>query len=91
MSWVHVRTISESPVSEEYHIISETMEDPQFLVAEADDLQDSHPEEGNDSDDAIDQIRDQDRWDICKFGGGGRVDSLVWASQLYDAGMTNDQ
>ena len=59
--WVHVRTISESPISEEYHIISETMEDPQFLVAEADDLQDSHPEEGNDSDDAIDQIRDQDR------------------------------
>jgi len=47
---------------EEYHIISETMEDPQFLVAEADDLQDSHPEEGNDSDDAIDQIRDQDRF-----------------------------
>lgn len=47
---------------EEYHIISETMEDPQYLVTETDDLQDSHQEEGNESEDGIDQIRDQDRF-----------------------------
>jgi len=38
------------------------MEDPQYLVTETDDLQDSHHEEGNDSEDGIDQIRDQDRF-----------------------------
>ena len=37
------------------------MDDPQYLVTEADDLQDSHQEDGNDSEDGIDQIRDQDR------------------------------
>jgi len=47
---------------EEYHIISETMDDPQYLVTEADDLQDAHQEDGNDSEDGIDQIRDQDRF-----------------------------
>ena len=42
------------------------MEDPQYLVTETDDLQDSHQdshqEEGNESEDGIDQIRDQDRF-----------------------------
>lgn len=47
---------------EEFHVIPETMDDPQFLVAEADDLQDSHADEGNDSEEGIDQIRDQDRF-----------------------------
>ena len=38
------------------------MDDPQYLVTEADDLQDAHQEDGNDSEDGIDQIRDQDRF-----------------------------
>lgn len=37
------------------------MDDPQYLVTEADDLDDSQ-QEGNESEDGIDQIRDQDRF-----------------------------
>jgi len=47
---------------DEYHIITEAMDDPQYLVTEADDLHDSHQEDGNDSEEGIDQIRDQDRF-----------------------------
>ena len=42
------------------------MDDPQYLVTEADDLHDSHQEDGNDSEEGIDQIRDQDRWGLTK-------------------------
>jgi len=47
---------------EQYQIISETMEDSQYLVAESDGLDDSQRDDGNESDEGIDQIRDQDRF-----------------------------
>ena len=37
------------------------MEDSQYLVAESDGLDDSQRDDGNESDEGIDQIRDQDR------------------------------
>ena len=48
-------------LTEQYQIISETMEDSQYLVAESDGLDDSQRDDGNESDEGIDQIRDQDR------------------------------
>jgi len=48
----------------EYQIIPETMQDPQYLVAETDSVQDAHEDGGDatEDEDGIEQIRDQDRF-----------------------------